>query len=298
MPGSVSRLISSGHWEAEQHSPRPARLTAATTPVEMTLPHWQIHEGDGPCLLLVHGFLSSRAQWMLNLEALKEVCTPVTVELFGHANSPSPADPACYQPDHYVACFETIRAALGIEHWFLLGYSLGAGLTLRYAFEHPRRVVGHLFTNSTSGLADAGQREIWRAGSKEAAARIRSGGHSAMMRIPVHPCHARSLPEAVKGALLADAKLHNPQGIAMTLEVTNPAVSVRERLIENARPACLIWGTKERRFTPHATHARSIMPDLRVVEVDAGHGMNMEAPAVFNLAVSEFIDQCRTLSTP
>ncbi|MCB1684197.1 MAG: alpha/beta hydrolase [Pseudomonadales bacterium] len=263
----------------------------------MILPHWQVHEGQGPHLLLVHGFLSSRAQWMLNIEALGKVCTPVTVELFGHANSPSPADPACYEPGYYVACFEAIRTALGVERWFLLGYSLGAGLTLRYAFEHPQRVTGHLFTNSTSGLADAAQRQAWRAGSKEAAAGIRSGGHSAMVRIPVHPRHARSLPEAVQGALLADAKLHNPLGIAMTLEVTNPAVSMRERLAENTRPACLIWGTKERRFTPHAEHARSAMADLRIVELDAGHGMNMEAPAAFNLAVAEFIDQCRTSST-
>lgn len=263
----------------------------------LTLPHWQIHEGQGPHLLLVHGFLSSRAQWMLNLDALKAVCTPVTVELFGHADSPSPRDAACYEPGYYVRCFEAIRAALGIEHWFLLGYSLGAGLTLRYAFEHPQRVSGHLFTNSTSGLADAAQREIWRSGAKEAAERIRAGGHSAMVRIPVHPRHAHRLPEAVQAALLADAQRHDPLGIAMTLEVTNPAVSVRERLAENTRPACLLWGRNERRFAPLADYARSRMPDLQVVELNAGHGMNMEAPAAFNLAVSEFIDQCRTSST-
>ena len=181
------------------------------------LPHWHVHPGDGPHLLLVHGFLSSSAQWMLNIEALRSLCTPVTVELFGHARSPSPTDRRCYEPDYYVRCFEAIRTALGVQRWFVLGYSLGAGLTLRYAFQHPHRVIGHLFTNSTSGLADAAQQDAWRTGASETAAKIRTGGLAAMDRIPVHPRHARTLPDTVHAALLADAELHDPEGIALTM---------------------------------------------------------------------------------
>ena len=66
-------------------------------------------------LLLVHGFLSSRAQWLLNLDALAKGCTPVTVELFGHHNSPTPTDPACYSPEYYLQAFEAIRTAIGVE---------------------------------------------------------------------------------------------------------------------------------------------------------------------------------------
>jgi len=36
-------------------------------------------------LLLVHGFLSSRAHWILNLEALSANFCPVVIELLGHA---------------------------------------------------------------------------------------------------------------------------------------------------------------------------------------------------------------------
>ena len=148
----------------------------------MILPDWRVHEGSGPHLLLVHGFLSSRSQWLLNLEALAAGCTPVTVELYGHSNSPSPEDPDCYRPDYYVRAFEAIRQELGVERWFLLGYSMGAGLTLRYAFNHPDRTIGHLFTNSTSGLADrAKQAELKESSAKSAASirRWRSGRHGA-----------------------------------------------------------------------------------------------------------------------
>jgi pimeloyl-ACP methyl ester carboxylesterase len=112
-----------------------------------------------------------------------------------------------------------------------------------------------------------------------------------MERIPVHPRHGRSLPEPVYSALIRDAATHDPTGIANTIRVTNPEASMRARLPENTRPACLIWGTRERRFQPLAEHAASHMPNLTVARLDAGHGMNMEQAGQFNTTVAEFIDQ-------
>lgn len=255
---------------------------------------YTVHPGDGPLLLLVHGFLTGPSQWSPNLTALAEHCTPVTVSLWGHAGAPSPEDPDCYDPERYVAGFEALRQELGAEHWWLLGYSLGAGLTLRYAFTHPHRVIGHAFTNSTSALADAEQQRAWMAGAEASAASIRSGGRPAIERIPVHPRHARRLPPDVYQALCRDAEQHDPAGIANTLLHTNPRVSVRERLSGNTRPALLLCGTRERRFRPHREFAAARMPGLRVVDLDAGHGINMETPQAFNAALVDFLQACAT----
>ena len=46
-----------------------------------------VHKGEGPPLLMLHGVLSSNAQWSPNIEALSRVSTPVTVELWGHGDS-------------------------------------------------------------------------------------------------------------------------------------------------------------------------------------------------------------------
>ncbi|MFU8816803.1 MAG: alpha/beta fold hydrolase [Pseudomonadales bacterium] len=254
---------------------------------------YQIHPGQGPHLLLVHGFLTGPSQWLCNLPALSEHCTPVTVSLWGHAGAPSPAELQAYDPDHYVAAFDAIRAALQAERWFLLGYSLGAGLTIRYSLRHPHRVIGHAFTNSTSALADAEQQQRWRADADQAADKILQGGLAAMERIPVHPRHAIKLPGSIYQALCADAARHDPVGIANTLRRTNPEASVRARLGDNERPALLICGSRERRFQPHRSHAIARMPYLRVIDLDAGHGMNMEAPAAFDAAMIDFLRQCK-----
>jgi len=81
-------------------------------------------------LLLVHGFLSSSAQWLANIDELSDTCIPVTAELWGHGNSPSPENILLYHPDHYASQFEMIRQALNIDQWFVCGYSLGAAFPM------------------------------------------------------------------------------------------------------------------------------------------------------------------------
>src|SRR3954451_12113914 len=93
------------------------RCACERGPVSAPVPqlHVEVHEGDGPPALLVHGILSSRAQWLLNIEALQRVCTPVVAELWGHGRSPVPDDPVLFAPDAYVELFDGIRASLGVD---------------------------------------------------------------------------------------------------------------------------------------------------------------------------------------
>jgi len=265
---------------------------AATTPHRPTL-HWEIHDGDGPPLLLVHGFLMSRAQWLPNLEALSRVCRPVVVEMWGHGRSPSPDLAALYHPSGYLEQFDAIRSELGVSRWWMCGYSLGAGLTIRYALEHPDRVIGHAFTNSTSAFADAEQIDAWRSSATESAERIVTGGLAAIERIPVHPRHSKRLARDLYDALEVESARLNPLGIANTLRHTNPNVSVRARLPENSRPALLICGRRETRFEPHRDYAIERMPNLEVADLAVGHGVNMEDAGGFNAALAAFIHRSR-----
>ena len=255
----------------------------------MTTPSWEVHPGTGPFLLLVHGFLSSRAQWSPNLGPLGEVCRPVTLELWGHGRSPAPEDADAYTPKGYVRAMESIREQLGAEAWFVCGYSLGGALTIRYALTHPERVVGHVFTNSMSAFADAALVKQWSETGGRSGDAIESGGMAAIERIPVHPKHARRLPSGVREALLRDTARLSPRGVANTIRHTTPDASVRGNIADNQAPALLACGRFEKRFAPHREFAEAHMPGLRVVDMDAGHGVNMQDAARFNAAVADFI---------
>jgi 2-succinyl-6-hydroxy-2,4-cyclohexadiene-1-carboxylate synthase len=238
---------------------------------------------------MVHGFLAGRAIWVANLDALRAVATPVVVELYGHGRSPSPPDSAAYHPNSYVAAFEKIRGDIGADQWFVLGHSLGASLTLRYAFDHPERVIAHVFTNSASALADAAWREQTMKNVDTQADRIVQHGVAHLERSQVNPARSHRNVLAVREALAADAPLLQPVGVAATIRHTVPPSSVRDRVGDNTRPALLVAGEKERVFAEPCHYAETTMPHLAVVRLDAGHSPNAEIPEAFNEAVTAFL---------
>lgn len=250
-------------------------------------PYWEAHPGSGPFLLLVHGFLCSRAQWTPNLKALGAVCRPVVVELYGHGRSPSPEDARAYTPEAYVAALDAIRGELGAASWFVCGASLGGALAIRYALTYPQRTRGLVFTNSMAAFApiDASRAEE----GARSARRIRDGGMAAIDRIRVHPKHARRLSRALHEALLEDAALLRPEGVANTVRFTTPTASVRGEVATNQVPAMLACGRFERRFRPHREFVAANMPQLAVVDMEAGHAVNMQAAEQFNRAVIDFL---------
>ena len=244
---------------------------------------------------MVHGFLSSNAQWIENIDALSKFCTPVTAELFGHGRSPSPVDVEYYHPNRYVSEFEKIRQDLNTTSWFVCGYSLGAALTARYSCLHFDRVTGHIMTNSNSAFASESQSKEWKKTAKKSGDNIQTGGLSAIEKIPVHPRHAKKLPSKIYAALEQDSALLNPIGIANTLRATTPNASIRALAIENHSPALLCWGTQEKRFLESKIWAETNMPNLEITEIEAGHAVNMQKPQEFNQTVQSFLKKCATL---
>lgn len=255
---------------------------------------YHVHPGTGPHLLLAHGALSNSAQWVLNLAALGEFCTPVTVELLGHGTSPSPSDPASYAPSAYVDYFDAVRAEIGAERWFLCGYSLGGSLTLRYALERPEQVIGHCLTNSNSAFANPALSAEWAASGEQTMAKAAQQGRKFLERMPIHPRLATALPIEVYQPLVERSKLLDPLGASKTLALTAPFASLRDRLQDNSRPALLLAGRREKKFMAQVDYAKTIMPQLEVQELDAGHGVNMQAPEAFNAHVKKFVAACLT----
>ena len=262
----------------------------AATPFERAAmtPYYDVHAGSGPPMLMVHGFLSGRSQWLPNLEALKSFCTPVVLELWGHGRSPVPEAPSAYSVQFYIAAFEEIRRALNVEKWFLCGQSFGAGLTLRYGLEYPDRVQAQIFTNSISALSPPGS--MAGSDSRSRADALEQGGLAAIEALPFHPRHAKRFAPEVKSALLDDAAMVSPRGIANAMRFTAPDLSVATEIHETVVPTLLVNGLWEKSFQPLRDAVSQSLPALLVADIEAGHSVNLEAPEAFNDAVRRFIE--------
>lgn len=251
--------------------------------------HYEVHAGVGPYILLVHGFLSGRSQWLPNLSALSAVSRPVVIELYGHGRSPAPDNEEAYTSAAYVDAFERVRRAVVAERWFVCGQSLGAALTLRYALEHPGVIIGQAFTNSSSAFAEDGWEERLRPAMQAQAERLIGDGRRAIDQHPLNPARNTRLAPDVRKALARDCALHTPRGVAYTGLYTVPGSSVRNLVASNTVPALLVVGEREERFAAHRAFASRHMPHLEVVALDGGHAVNMDAAAGFNDALVSFI---------
>lgn len=245
--------------------------------------------GTGPYLLLVHGFLSSRAQWRANLEGLKSFCRPVLVELWGHGRSPAPDDPTAYLVASYVNAFDTIRRDLGINRWLVCGQSFGAGLTIRYAHQHSAHVAGQIFTNSMSALSAPGERDD-EAGRLKRADALEQGGSVALEALRFHPRFATRFPSDVKRELLDDVAQISLAGVANAVRYTTPQLSVTDCLGDLTVPTLLVNGRWEKSFQPLRDRAAELQPSLAVIDLEGGHSINIEAAEQFNNAVARFVD--------
>lgn len=252
--------------------------------------YFKVHDGAGPPLLLVHGFMSSQGQWAANLPALRQVATPVTVDLWGHGRSPAPEDPALYDPQAYAAQFEAIREDLGAPRWYVCGQSFGAGLTLRYSLLQPDAFIGQCFTNSLSGLDPDGA-----ASSARRAARMRAliAADAPLTDLPFHPSHGRRLHALVRAALAEDAPRLPRDGLLRAVEQTRPGLSVRDRFHRIAVPTLMVVGQWEKAFQPLAAFAETVLPALAVVRLEGGHSINAEAVAGFDAALAGHLADCR-----
>lgn len=253
--------------------------------------HYEERPGNGPPMLFVHGFLSSRAQWRENVGALGAVCRPVVVELWGHGRSPAGDSPEDYSAGGYLRQFEAIRERLGAERWYLCGQSLGASLTLRYSLRFPEQVIAQVFTNSNSAFATAGIIVERRRLAAAAIEDIQARGLAAVEDLPVHPRRARRLPPGLYEELVADARRIEPRAIADSYRHLNVDVSVREEARGISVPTMMVCGSYEKRFAPHRDYAAANVPGLRVVDLPAGHAVNAERHEEFNAAVAAFLTE-------
>jgi pimeloyl-ACP methyl ester carboxylesterase len=253
--------------------------------------HVEVHDGaPGPHVFMVHGMLSSRRQWDLNLAAIAQIGRPVVFDLWGHGRSPAPTQDAWYAVPAIHDQFEQVRRALGAERILLCGQSFGAGLTLSYALRHPERVIAQVFTNSNSALSAPTRFEVSgeRLASVQALEQGGEAGRAALRRLPIHPARARRLAPEIRELLASEADQADPQGIARLMRHASPAVSVIDALPALACPTLLVNGALEKSFQPLRERLPEVLPACRIVDLPAGHAVNIEAAAGFNQAVVDF----------
>ena len=102
-----------------------------------------VHGGDGPPVLLLHGYPQTHAMWHKVAVLLADHFTVVAPDLRGYGNSgkpPSDGDLSVYCKRTMAQDQVEVMAELGFQSYHVAGHDRGARVGHRMALDHPRRV--------------------------------------------------------------------------------------------------------------------------------------------------------------
>jgi 2-succinyl-6-hydroxy-2,4-cyclohexadiene-1-carboxylate synthase len=252
--------------------------------------------GEGPPLLLLHGFAGSAAIWRPFLPEWARSRRIAAVDLPGHGRTDVPRNPARCSMENVAADLCRLLDRLSIGRTAVLGYSMGGRLALSLAMLAPERVSALVVESGSPGIADAGERQARARQDGELAARIERDGIGAFVdhweNLPLF-ASAKRLPAPVRESLRQIRLANRPEGLAASLRGMGTGVqpSWWDRLPSLAVPVQLIAGELDEKFVRIAERMQALLPRARLAVVpDAGHLVHVEKPELFATIVRDFLD--------
>ena len=94
-------------------------------------------QGEGPVILLSHGYGATAQMWAGQLAPLSEHYRVIAWDMRGHGQTASPEDPGCYSEAETVADMAAILDAEGADDAIIGGLSLGGYMSLAFNLVHP-----------------------------------------------------------------------------------------------------------------------------------------------------------------
>ena len=257
--------------------------------------------GDGPVLLLVHGMAGSAETWKHVMPALAGRFTVLAPDLLGQGESDEPDGE--YSLGAHANALSGLMHSLGYERATFVGQSLGGGVAMQLAYDHPHRCerlvlvdsggLGQELTFYLRMLSLPGLESIFPllcnpwlrdAGNRVATWLDRTGVGSTPSGQEIWRSYASLADPGKRRAFFRS--LHG------VIDFSGQTVSALERLHRaSLLPTLIVWGAEDP-FIPvsHAIAAHEALPGSRLEIFDGvGHYPHCEAPERFVAVLVDFI---------
>src|SRR5699024_769468 len=105
-------------------------------------------QGEGPVLLLLHGFTGSRNTWQPFIADWAKKYTVIAIDLPGHGQTEGSVD----SMDDLMSELRQLMEIMQIKKWHILGYSMGGRVALAFSNEYPETILSLTLESASPGI--------------------------------------------------------------------------------------------------------------------------------------------------
>ena len=231
-------------------------------------------------LCFVHGFTQTGKSWVTAAQALGD-STNTFVDAPDHGDSQGIS----------LTLEETGDVLADIAFGkVLVGYSMGARMSLHAVLQHSYAMTGLVLVSGTPGIEDDSERATRVQADEELASRIETIGTSAFIQEWIRqPLFSKS---NFSNEEIQDRLRNTPASLATSLRKcgTGQQESLWPQLQEINIPVLLICGARDEKFSEIAQRMNQAIPrsTLRVLD-KAGHNAHLDQPEAFAQAVNSWL---------
>jgi pimeloyl-ACP methyl ester carboxylesterase len=258
--------------------------------------------GEGPVIVLIHGMAGSSRTWREVMPLLAREYTVVAPDLLGHGESAKPLGD--YSLGAYASGLrDLLVGALGIERATLVGQSLGGGVAMQLAYQHPElcerlvlvgsgglgREVSWILRLLTLPAAEYVMPLVFPRFLRERGNRVSEFLRERGIRAP----HVAEMWQAYASLTESENRHAFVRTLRAVIDPGGQTVSATDRLyLAAAVPTLILWGDHDHVIpVEHAYRAHELMKGSRLeIFEGAGHFLHLEEPLKFVEVLCEFIE--------
>lgn len=235
--------------------------------------------GLGEPIVFIHGFTLDHAMWQPQVEYFSKHHQVVMYDARGFGKSSVPVGPY----DH-AADLQALLEHLNIRRAHIAGLSMGGRIAINFALAYPQMVASLTLMDAA---LDGYKSEVdWNVHATEQGlerAKENWLNHEVFAATQKHPEVVLALRPIIEAYSGWHWLHYDPQQPANT--------HARDRLQEITSPTLIMVGAGDLRYFHNIANVLAVgIPGAqKVVVPDAGHMVNMEAPAVVNRLLADFI---------
>lgn len=244
-------------------------------------------QGEGPPVVLLHGYVGDRRTWQRQIDDLSDEFTVVAWDAPGFGGSADP--PETFRLSDFADCLAAFIDALGLERPHIVGLSFGGGLALELYHRHRAVPKTLVLASAYAGWAGSLPADVVEQRLQQAL-RLADLPPEQLVAELIPTLLPESAPRALVDEFTAIMSDFHPAGLRATSRAFAGA-DLRSMLPRIAVPTLLLYGDRDVRAPLNVAHELHVqIPGSRLVVLEGvGHACNIEAADSFNAELRTFL---------